>query len=386
MSTPKDLTRREFVAGAGKASIGAMVAASAPLIIPRSVLGRGQRAPSDTVNIAVVGFGSMGSQNAQVLAQSDRIGVVCDVDLPYSERCVANLLTDAQGQARPEGVKLKEQFDKAKRYTDFREMLAKEKHIDAVLVATADHNHAVVAKTAMEAGKHVYVQKPLTATVHEARMLRELALKNPKLVTQMGNQGHSSEGARLINEWIGAGIIGPVHEVHVWTNRPVVYWPQGIGRPTNVPAVEAPGRFGGNPWTYRYVQDVLAAAMGGGGTPPAGLDWDLYLGPIAENVPYHPVITPSTGAAGSRLGAEPSATWARISSIIPSGLWVSPILRVSRRPRRPGAPCRCRHGSRGREHRAGARTAQTRVLSALDVRALSVCRARQSAAGKTVLV
>ncbi len=292
MSTPKDLTRREFVAGAGKASIGAMVAASAPLIIPRSVLGRGQRAPSDTVNIAVVGFGSMGSQNAQVLAQSDRIGVVCDVDLPYSERCVANLLTDAQGQARPEGVKLKEQFDKAKRYTDFREMLAKEKHIDAVLVATADHNHAVVAKTAMEAGKHVYVQKPLTATVHEARMLRELALKNPKLVTQMGNQGHSSEGARLINEWIGAGIIGPVHEVHVWTNRPVVYWPQGIGRPTNVPAVEAPGRFGGNPWTYRYVQDVLAAAMGGGGTPPAGLDWDLYLGPIAENVPYHPVYHP----------------------------------------------------------------------------------------------
>ena len=95
----------------------------------------------------------------------------------------------------------------------------------------------------MEAGKHVYVQKPLTATVHEARMLRELALKNPKLVTQMGNQGHSSEGARLINEWIGAGVIGPVHEVHVWTNRPVVYWPQGLARPTGVPAVEAPGRF-----------------------------------------------------------------------------------------------------------------------------------------------
>ena len=291
MSNTKDLTRREFVAGAGKASIGAMVAASAPLIIPRRVLGRGQRAPSDTVNLAIVGFGSMGSQNAQVLAQSDHIGAVCDVDLPYSERCVGKLLTDAQGQARPEGVKLKEQFDKAKRYTDFREMLAKEKHIDGVVVATADHNHAVVAKTAMEAGKHVYVQKPLTATVHEARMLRELALKNPKLVTQMGNQGHSSEGARLINEWIGAGIIGPVHEVHVWTNRPVVYWPQGIARPTNVPAIEAPGGFG-NPWTYRYIQDVLAAAMGSGGAPPAGLDWDLYLGPIAENVPYHPVYHP----------------------------------------------------------------------------------------------
>src|SRR5882757_9126561 len=86
MSKPKDLTRREFVAGAGKASLGAMVAASVPLIVPRHVLGRGKRAPSDTVNIAVVGFGSMGSQNAQVLAQTDHIGVVCDVDLAYSER------------------------------------------------------------------------------------------------------------------------------------------------------------------------------------------------------------------------------------------------------------------------------------------------------------
>jgi predicted dehydrogenase len=291
MSNPKDLTRREFVAGAGKATLGTMVAASAPLIVPRRVLGRGKKAPSDTVNIVVVGFGSMGSQNAQVMAQTDRIGAVCDVDLAYSERCVAKLLSDAQNQPRPEGLKLKEQFDKAKRYTDFREMLEKEKNIDAVLIATADHMHAAAAKAAMEAGKHVYVQKPLTATVHEARMLREHALKNPKLVTQMGNQGHSSEGARLINEWIGAGVIGAVHDVHVWTNRPVVYWPQGLARPTNVPAVEAPGGFG-NPWTYRYLQDVLAAAMGGGGAPPPGLDWNLYLGPIAEKVPYHPVYHP----------------------------------------------------------------------------------------------
>ena len=291
MSNSKDLTRREFVAGAGKASLGAMIAASAPLIVPSRVLGRGQRAPSDTVNVAVVGFGSMGSQNALVVAQSDRIGAVCDVDLAYSERCVARLMTDAQNQPRPEGRKLGEQFAKAKRYTDFREMLAKEKSIDGVVIATADHAHAAVAKAAMEAGKHVYVQKPLTATVHEARMLREQALKYPKLVTQMGNQGHSSEGARLINEWIQAGLIGAVHEVHVWTNRPVVYWPQGLARPTGVPPVEAPGGFG-NPRTYRYLQDVLAAAMGSGGTPPAGLDWNLYLGAIAENVPYHPVYHP----------------------------------------------------------------------------------------------
>ena len=291
MSKPKDLTRREFVAGAGKAGLSAMVIAGAPMILPRRVFGRGQRPPSDTANLAIVGFGGMGSQNALVLAQSDHIGVVCDVDLGYSERCMLNKLNDAQGQPRPEAVKLKEQFGKARRYTDFREMLAKEKGIDGVVVATADHAHAAIAKAAMESGKHVYVQKPLTATVREARTLRELALRNPKLVTQMGNQGHSSEGARLINEWIAAGVIGNVHEVHVWTNRPVVYWPQGLARPTGVAPVESPGGFG-NPWTFRYLQDVLAGAMGSGGSPPPGLDWDLYLGPIAENVPYHPVYHP----------------------------------------------------------------------------------------------
>ena len=155
----------------------------------------------------------------------------------------------------------------------------------------------------MEAGKHVYVQKPLTATVHEARMLRELALKNPKLVTQMGNQGHSSEGARLINEWIGAGIIGPVHEVHVWTNRPVVYWPQGLARPTSVPPVEAPGRF-------RQSLDIplragCARRRHGRRRRAARRDsigtciWDRSrrMFPIIRS------ITPSTGAAGWLLAA-----------------------------------------------------------------------------------
>jgi predicted dehydrogenase len=291
MPKTKDLTRREFVAGAGNATLGAMAAASVPLIVPRRVLGRGQRAPSDVTNVAIVGFGGMGSQNALVLAQTDHIGAICDVDFGYSERCVASKLTDGQKQPRAEGLKLKEQFDKAKRYTDFREMLAKEKGIDGVVVATPDHLHATVARAAMDAGKHVYVQKPLTATVHEARMLRERAIAHPKLVTQMGNQGHSSEGARLINEWIGAGILGSVREVHVWTNRPVVYWPQGLARPTGMAPAEVPGGFG-NVWTFRYVQDVLAAAMGSGGAPPAGLDWDMYLGPIAENVPYHPIYHP----------------------------------------------------------------------------------------------
>jgi predicted dehydrogenase len=291
MAVKKDLTRREFVAGAGKATLGAMVAAGGPLILPSRVLGRGRRAPSDTVNVAIVGFGGMGSQNALVLAQTDHIGAVCDVDFAYSENRVKEKVADRLGNARPDGVKLQEQFSKAKRYTDFRQMLAKEKSIDGIVIATPDHLHGVIAKAAMDMGKHVYVQKPLVATVHEARVLHERALASPKLITQMGNQGHSSEGARLINEWIGAGILGPVHEVHVWTNRPVVYWPQGLPRPTGMASTDVPGGFG-NLWTFRHVQDVLAAAMGSGGAPPGGLDWEMYLGPIAENVAYHPVYHP----------------------------------------------------------------------------------------------
>jgi predicted dehydrogenase len=281
MAPPNDLTRREFVA---------MAAMTAPLIVPRSVLGRGRRAPSDRVNVAIVGFGGMGCQNALELAQTDHIGAVCDVDFAYSERVLANHQTDKHGQPRPGGLKLREQFGSAKRYTDFREMLAKEKGLDGILIATPDHLHAVIAKAAMDLGKHVYVQKPLTATVHEARVLRDCALANPRLVTQMGNQGHSSDGARLINEWIQAGLIGPVHEVHVWTNRPIVYWPQGLPRPTGGAPPEVTGV--DNPWTYRHVQDVLAAAMGGGGAPPAGLDWSLYLGPIAQDIAYHPIYHP----------------------------------------------------------------------------------------------
>ena len=261
MAAADDLTRREFVADAGNATLGTMAAMIAPLVVPRRVLGRGQRAPSDQVNVAIVGFGGMGCQNALELAQTDHIGAVCDVDFAYSERMLASHLTDKHGKPRPDGLKLREQFGNAKRYTDFREMLAKEKGVDGVVVATPDHLHAVIAKAAMDLGKHVYVQKPLTATVHEARVLRECALANPKLVTQMGNQGHSGEGARLINEWIRAGLIGPVHEVHVWTNRPIVYWPQGLPRPTGVAPSEMAGDFG-NPWTYRHVQDVLAARHG----------------------------------------------------------------------------------------------------------------------------
>jgi hypothetical protein len=193
--------------------------------------------------------------------------------------------------ASPEGQKLQDQFAKATRYADFREMLERQKDIDAVVVATPDHLHAVVAKAAMDLGKHVYVQKPLTYSVHEARVLRATALANRKLVTQMGNQGHSGDGARLINEWIQAGIIGAVREVHVWTNRPLVYWPQGIPRPTSASLPVDPPRPGENLWSPQHVNDVLASAMGGGAAPP-GLRWDLYVGPVASDVAYHPIYHP----------------------------------------------------------------------------------------------
>ena len=125
---------------------------------------------------------------------------------------------------------LGEKAGKATRYVDYREMLEKQKDIDAVMIATPDHTHAVIATAAMSLGKHVYVQKPLAWSVEECRALAKKAA-DTKVVTQMGNQGHSSDDARLVNEYIQSGTIGDVREVHIWTNRPLAYWPQGIPRP-----------------------------------------------------------------------------------------------------------------------------------------------------------
>ena len=204
------------------------------------------------LNVAGVGVGGMGAVNIDTIA-----GVVRDEDGNITgmngENIVALCDVDEDFAAD-----IFNRYPKAKRYGDFRKMLDKQKDIDAVVVATPDHTHAVVAMAAMESGKHVYVQKPLTHTVYEARMLTEAAHKY-KVATQMGNQGHSGEGVRLICEWIWDGAIGPMREVHGWTNRPI--WPQGIVRPKDKPPV------------------------------PKSIDWDLFLGPAPKR-PYHPAYHP----------------------------------------------------------------------------------------------
>jgi predicted dehydrogenase len=213
-------------------------------IVPRHVLGGvGYLAPSERVNLAGIGAGGMGGGDIATHARNGaNVVALCDVDD-----------VRAAGSFRA--------FPKARRYKDFRVMLDKEaKNIDAVTVGTPDHIHAVAAMAAIRAGKHVYCQKPLTHTLHECRTLTKAA-HEVGVMTQMGNQGHATEGARLTNEWIQAGLIGDVREVRVWTDRAGLLWKQGIGRPKDTPPI------------------------------PATLDWNLWLGPVRER-PYHPAYVP----------------------------------------------------------------------------------------------
>ena len=233
------ISRRDFLGTAG--------AAATFMILPSHVLGRaGTVSPNSKLNIAGVGIGGQGASDlAQV--SSENIVALCDVDSDYA-------------------AKTFQKYPAAKRYTDFREMLDKEKGIDAVVVGTPDHTHAIVSIAALKLGKHVYCEKPLTRTVHEARAVAKAA-REAKVATQMGNQGMAFEGNRLINEWLADGAIGPVREVHVWSDRPThrgkmpLWWAQGIERPQERPAV------------------------------PAAMDWDLWLGP-APYRPYHPAYAP----------------------------------------------------------------------------------------------
>ena len=210
------------------------------MIVPRHVLGGpAYVAPSDKINIAAVGAGGKGRSDIQSVAH-ENIYAICDID--------DNRLADTLNQEWAAGFK-----DKTKKYRDYREMLSNEPEIDAVIVSTPDHMHTPIASYAMNLGKHVYVQKPLTHTVYEARYLARRA-RETNVVTQMGNQGHAEEGARLINELVADGALGTVREVHCWTNRPV--WPQGIPRPEGEDAI------------------------------PEHMDWELWLGAA----PYRPFL------------------------------------------------------------------------------------------------
>ncbi len=303
-SKSADVSRRDFVEHAAKT---AAALAIAPMIVPRHVLGRGHQAPSDTVNFASIGIGGMGMENLKAMLRAGQNCVaICDIDFPYVERSLeGNLRPRTNGTAEEIAAhqqdvdRLQAAYTRAVKYADFRQMLERQKDIDAVIVATPDHLHATIAHAAMQMKKHAYVQKPLTFSVYEARLLARTAKEN-KVVTQMGNQGHSREGTRRINEWIAAGVIGPVHEVHVWTDRPLVYWPQGIPRPGSgrPPAPQATLASGTPPhprqWSMGTVNNAILAAMAAvAQEPPQGLHWDLFLGP-AQEIAYHPVYHPFT--------------------------------------------------------------------------------------------
>ncbi|CAN1503934.1 Oxidoreductase, N-terminal [Spirosomataceae bacterium] len=222
-----------------------LVAASSFFIVPRHVLGKGFKAPSDKLNLAAIGAGGKGRSDIMNAFNNGAENVValCDVDLG---QCKATI----------------DKFPKAKIYSDFRVMLEQMKgEIDAVTISTPDHVHGVAAMAAMQMGKHVYVQKPLTHNIYETRMLTEAARKY-KIVTQMGNQGASNPGQQQMIEWHKKGLIGTVDTVYVWTNRPV--WPQGIPVPSTKP--ELP--------------DTMSKA-----------NWDLFIGP-ADYVDYHPLYHP----------------------------------------------------------------------------------------------
>jgi predicted dehydrogenase len=320
------MTRRDFVTNTALAS-------AAWMIVPRHVLGQGLTPPSDLVNIAIVGINGMGAVNAQAV-MTQNIVAICDVDdglvdaklegwkksleprpapppqtaKPQPARpqppppptlawerfgpSTLQQVADTKWQTTPARAQLQrfvtEQLPRVKRHRDYREMLATQKDIDALIIATPDHMHAPIASAAMAAGKHVYVQKPMCWSVAEARHLAAQAAANPKLVTQMGNQGHSLDDARRGQEYLASGVIGDIAEVHVWTNRPLAYWPQGVPRPKKFD-----GDWKALGWNNRAVTERLAHVFTNkvNSRVPKGLHWDLFLG-AAPDVDYHPLYHP----------------------------------------------------------------------------------------------
>ena len=219
--------------------IGGMATWAAISVVPRHILGgRRHVPPSEKLNIAGIGIGGRGQGDLHEVG-SENIVALCDVDDAYAGKVFAK-------------------YPKARKWRDYRKMLDQQKDIDAVVIATPDHLHAVISMAAIKRGKHVYCEKPLTHSVWEARQVAEAA-REAGVATQLGNQGQASEGNRLVSEFIWDGAIGPVHEVHAWCNRYIS--PRGIGRPKETPPV------------------------------PGTLDWDLWLGP-AKQRPYHPCYLP----------------------------------------------------------------------------------------------
>lgn len=236
-SSDRSFDRRRFVGSLASAAAAAGAVAALPR--PLRALGASPQ-PSQKLRIACIGVGGMGASDVRGVS-SEQLVAFADVDWRQAERSFRD-------------------FPEVKRYKDFREMLEKERNnIDAVTVSTPDHVHAAAAMMALKMGKHVYCQKPLARTIGEVRALKSEAARRPRQATQMGNQGHSHEGIRLIREWVEAGLIGEVERVEFWTNRPI--WPQAINRPTEAHNV------------------------------PPTLDWDLWLGPGAER-PYNPRYAP----------------------------------------------------------------------------------------------
>jgi predicted dehydrogenase len=229
----KSLSRREFVTRTAAAAAGFTIVPSF------AVSGLGHIAPSDKLNIAGIGVGGMGLANLKNLKSQNIVGL-CDVDWKYAKGAF-------------------DTFPKAKKYWDWRKMYEEmEDEIDAVVIATADHTHAITAAHAMTMGKHVYLQKPLTHSVYESRLLTKLAAKH-KVATQMGNQGASGAGVAETCELLWSGAIGDVTKVESFTDRPI--WPQGLNTPEKVDAI------------------------------PDTLNWELFTGPAKMrpfNEIYHP--------------------------------------------------------------------------------------------------
>ncbi len=263
MLQKKNISRRQFLRGAA-------ATAATFMIVPRNVLGGpGYTSPSEKLNIAIIGTGGQGIHDMKEFLNipGTRVIAVCDVN---TESDYSAFYFGGTAGRKPAQQIVESHYAEQKRsgtykgcsaYIDYHKMLEKEKGIDAVVVATTDNVHAVASMAAIKMGKHVYCEKPMTHDVFEARKLAEAA-REAKVATQMGNQGHSGEGIRLICEWIWDGAIGPVREVHVWTNRPGDTWALGgRERPKETPPV------------------------------PPTLNWDLWLGPASYR-PYNPAYLP----------------------------------------------------------------------------------------------